>query len=183
MISKLPNGKPRSHSDPHRRLRGILLHSSLVITTCGLPLGIAAVKLWTRKEFKGCNALKRKVNPTRIPIEEKGCFRWLENIRQSTRLLARPEQCVHIGDRESDIFELFSVAKDLGTKFIVRTCAKRMTKDGGTSVAEVMTESLAQGVHQIRGRTKNGQTWGLPGTSERPTTGQSSRLARFFASQ
>ena len=70
-ISKLPNGKPRSDPDPHRRLRGILLHSSLVITTCGLPLGIAAVKLWTRKEFKGCNALKRKVNPTRIPIEEK----------------------------------------------------------------------------------------------------------------
>jgi hypothetical protein len=158
-ISKLPNGKPRSHPDPHRRLRGILLHSSLVITTCGLPLGIAAVKLWTRKEFKGCNALKRKVNPTRIPIEEKESFRWLENIRQSTRLLARPEQCVHIGDRESDIFELFSVAKDLGTKFIVRTCAKRMTKDGGTSVAEVMTESLAQGVHQIRGRTKEGENY------------------------
>jgi hypothetical protein len=100
-ISKLPNGKPRSHPDPHRRLRGILLHSSLVITTCGLPLGIAAVKLWTRKEFKGCNALKRDVNPTRIPIEAKESFRCLENIRQSTRLLARPEQCVHIGDRES----------------------------------------------------------------------------------
>ena len=44
-VSKLPNGKPRSHPDPHRQLRGILLHSSLVITTCGLPLGIAAVKL------------------------------------------------------------------------------------------------------------------------------------------
>jgi hypothetical protein len=118
-ISKLPHGKPRSHPDPHRRLRAILLHSSLLITTCGLPLGIAAVKLWTRKEFKGCNALKRKINPTKIPIEEKESFRWLENIRQSTPLLARPEQCVHIGDRESDIFELFSVAKYLGTKFIV----------------------------------------------------------------
>ena len=67
-ISKFPNGKPRSHPNPHRRLKGILLHSSLVITTCGLPLGTAAVKLWTRNDFKRCNALKRKVNPTRIPI-------------------------------------------------------------------------------------------------------------------
>ena len=41
------------------------------------------------------------------------------------------------------------MAKDLSTKFIVRTCAKRMTKDGGTSIAEVMAERLAQGVHQI----------------------------------
>jgi hypothetical protein len=66
-VFKLPNGNPRSHPDPQRRLRGILLHSILDVTTCGLPLRIAAVKLWTRKEFKGCNALKRKVNPTRIP--------------------------------------------------------------------------------------------------------------------
>jgi hypothetical protein len=140
-ISKLPNGRPRSHPDPHQRMKGILLHSSLVITTCDLPLGIAAVKLWTRKEFKGWNALKRKVNPTIIPIEEKESFRWLENTRQSTRLLAWSERCVHIGDRESDIFELFSVAKDLGTKLIVRTFAKRMTKDRGTSVTEVMVQA------------------------------------------
>ena len=31
---------------------GILMHSSLVITTEGLPLGISAIKFWTRKEFK-----------------------------------------------------------------------------------------------------------------------------------
>ncbi len=122
-ISKLPNAKQRSHPDPHRRLKRILLNPSLVLTTCGPPLGIAAVKLWTQNEFKGCNALKRKVDPSRIPIEEKESFRLLENIRQSTRLLARPEQCVDIGDRESEIFELFSMAKNLGTKFIVRTCA------------------------------------------------------------
>lgn len=30
---------------------GILMHSSLVVTTDGLPLGLAAVKFWTRKQF------------------------------------------------------------------------------------------------------------------------------------
>ena len=44
---------------------GILMHSSLVVTTEGLPLGLAAIKFWTRKKFKGCNALKKKINPTR----------------------------------------------------------------------------------------------------------------------
>ncbi len=37
------------------------------------------------------------------------------------------------------------MAKDLGTKFFVRISAKRMTKDGGASLAEAMTESLVNG--------------------------------------
>src|SRR6478672_7146590 len=47
---------------------GLLMHSSLVVTTAGVPLGLAAVKFWTRPKFKGTNALKRRVNPTRVPI-------------------------------------------------------------------------------------------------------------------
>jgi len=47
---------------------GILMHSSLAVTTDGLPLGLSAVKFWTRDKFKGTAALKRKNNPTRVPI-------------------------------------------------------------------------------------------------------------------
>ena len=65
---------------------GLLMHSSLVVTTEGLPLGIAAVQFWTRKKFKGCNALKKKINPTRVPIEEKESVRWLENRELSVGL-------------------------------------------------------------------------------------------------
>ena len=59
---------------------GVLLHSSLVLTLDGLPLGLAAVKFWTRKKFKGPTALRGKVNATRIPIEQKESVRWLENL-------------------------------------------------------------------------------------------------------
>ena len=37
---------------------GLLMHSSLAITTAGKPLGLTAVKFWTRKKFKGTNALE-----------------------------------------------------------------------------------------------------------------------------
>jgi hypothetical protein len=95
---------------------GILMHSSLAVTTDGLPLGLAAAKFWTRSKFKGCNALKKSINPTRVPIEEKESYRWLENLRQSTELFGDPQRCVHIGDRESDIYELFCMAHDLQTE-------------------------------------------------------------------
>jgi hypothetical protein len=59
-------GRLRSHT-----VCGILMHSSLAVTIEGVPLGLAAVKFWTRKKFKGTAALKKKINPTRIPIEKK----------------------------------------------------------------------------------------------------------------
>ena len=56
-------GRVRSHT-----ICGILMHSSLAVTVEGLPLGLTAVKFWTRKKFKGTNALKKKINPTRVQI-------------------------------------------------------------------------------------------------------------------
>ena len=85
-------------------------------------MGLAAVKFWTRQKFKGTAALKKRINPTRVPIELKESVRWLENLRQSTGLFGAPERCIHIGDRESDIYELFCTAAELGTHFLVRTC-------------------------------------------------------------
>ena len=93
------------------------MHSSLVTTGKGLPLGLAAIKFWNRDTFQGANALKRRINPTRVPIEKKEGIRWLENLRQSTELLGDPVRGVHIGDRESDIYELFCLARELGTHF------------------------------------------------------------------
>ena len=106
-------GRVRAHT-----VCGILMHSSLAVTTDGLPLGLAAVKFWNRKKFKGTAALKRKVNLTRVPIEKKESIRWLENLKQSTELLGEPVRCVHIGDRESDIYELFCTAQEIGTHFL-----------------------------------------------------------------
>ena len=90
------------------------MHSSLAVTTEGLPLGLAAIKFWNREKFKGTNALKKRINPTRVPIEEKESIRWLDNLRHSTTLLGDPARCVRIGDRESDIYELFCTAQDAG---------------------------------------------------------------------
>lgn len=136
--------------------RGILMHSSLVITPEGLPLGLAAIKFWTRREFKGCNALKRKINPTRVPIEQKESYRWLENLRQATALAVKPEHCVHIGDRESDIYELFCTAAELETHFLVRTCVDRLAGQKGKTIASEMKRIPRQGLHRIQFKDAKG---------------------------
>ena len=135
---------------------GILMHSSLAVTTDGLPLGVAAIKFWNRKKFKGTRALTTKINPTRVPIEKKESIRWLQNMEQSTALLAAPDRCVHVGDRESDIYELFCKARELGTHFVVRTCVDRLAGDGGHTIADEMEEVAVKGLHRIETRDEHG---------------------------
>jgi hypothetical protein len=126
-----------------------------VVTTDGLPLGLAAIKFWTRSKFKGTNALKREINPTRVPIEEKESFRWLENLKQATALLGEPRRCVHIGDRESDIYELFATATQAGTSFLVRTCVDRLAGDGQHTISAEMKQVPVKCRHRIEVRDRN----------------------------
>lgn len=94
-----------------------------------------------------------------MPIAEKESIRWLENLRQSTALLSNPRACVHIGDRESDIFELFCLADELGTNFLIRTCVDRLAQDAGTTVAAQMKKAPVKGRHCIQGRNKLGESY------------------------
>jgi transposase len=69
-------------------LCGVLMHSSLAVSLAGTPLGLTAVKFWTRTKFKGTWTLKRHVIPipcgrdseavrrraSRIPCGELGRF-------------------------------------------------------------------------------------------------------------
>ncbi len=149
---KLKDGRHQKHM-----ICGLLMHASLAITPEGLPLGLTAAKFWSRDKFKGTTALKRKINPTRVPIDQKESVRWLDNLRRSTDLTSAPERCVHIGDRESDIFELYCLAQDLGTNFLVRSCVDRLAEDGDTTIAQVMAGVQSGGTHEIAFRDAEGK--------------------------
>jgi hypothetical protein len=154
MTTRMParklTGKPQ-----HYNVCGILMHSSLAVTVEGLPLGLAAIRFWSRNKFYGCNQMKRG-STRRALIEQKESYRWLENLRQSTTLVQEPQRCVHIGDRESDIYELFCTAQSLGTHFLLRTCVDQLAGDGKHTIADEMAEVRVQGLHRIQIRDNKG---------------------------
>jgi hypothetical protein len=156
---KVNSGKDKEGRFRQHTVCGILMHSSLIVTTDGLSLGLCAVKFWTRQQFKGTNALKKKINPTRVPIEEKESMRWIDNIKQATELLNTPARCVHIGDRESDIYELFCAAHESETHFLVRTCVDRLAGDGTYTISEEMSKVQVKGLHRVEVRDKKGEVF------------------------
>jgi Transposase DNA-binding len=156
-ITKSVNsGRDRRGRLRHHTVCGMLMHSSLAVTAEGLPLGLPAVKFWTRKKFKGTAKLKKKINPTRVPIEKKESVRWLENLRQSVSLLGSPERCVHVADRESDIYELYCLTQELGAHFLVRMCVDRLAGDGGHTISTEMEDVCVKGLHHVEFRDEKG---------------------------
>ncbi len=154
MVSKRTVGKDSRGQPKYFTTCGICLHSSLAVTLEGLPLGLTAVKFWSRKNFKGREA---KTKAKRAPIEEKESLRWLENLRSSTALLGQGERLVHVGDQESDIFDLFGVAQQLGTHFLVRTRGDRLANGGPETVAEAVERTPRRGLYRVAVRNRKGE--------------------------
>lgn len=100
--------------------RGLFVHSGLVLTSEGLPLGIAHQQVWAREEEEGKRGTRRK----RL-IEEKESFRWLETVDAVESLLPQDLEVWVTGDRESDIFELFAMPRRPGLHLVVRAAHDR----------------------------------------------------------
>ena len=85
--------------------RGMHLHSTLAVTTEGLPLGIVRAQL-TSPEPK---APEDRKPGSATAIEQKKTFCWIEGVRDCTELAAQMPQTrlVCVMDREADFFELF----------------------------------------------------------------------------
>ncbi len=101
---------------------GLFLHSTLIVTEQGLPLGFLSQRLWGRKLGKD-KELSRQQKSTklhRLPIEEKESFKWLEGLQDTQRNKPDGTQVITIADQEADISELICRAKILNMGFLIR---------------------------------------------------------------
>ena len=155
---KLPNPhKLPSPFDKKLKACGIMMHGSLAITPEGLPLGVTAIKFWSRDVFKGTNQNKLKINPTRVPITEKESTKWLDNLEATHNgSYVEPSRLVHIGDRENDIYEFYCRCVELGSYFMIRCCVNRLAND--TTLSEEMSSVGKHYKHTIHFYGKDGES-------------------------
>jgi hypothetical protein len=95
--------------------RGLFVHSGMMLTPEGLPLGILHQQVWARAEEERKRHTRRQ-----RPIEEKESFRWLEMVDAVESLLPQDLEVWISGDREADIFELFAMPRRAGLHLVVR---------------------------------------------------------------
>ncbi|MCH9692342.1 MAG: IS4 family transposase [Gammaproteobacteria bacterium] len=109
---------------------GLHLHSTLALTTQGLPLGVLRAQ-FSAPTPKAEAAQKTSVA---IPIEEKKTFCWIESLRDCRVMKAEMPHTaiVNVMDREADFFELFDEQRNQGARvdLLVRAKHDRTTTEG-----------------------------------------------------
>jgi len=96
---------PISHSKDQSI--GLLLHDTLAFTENGTPLGVLDAQCWAR------DWENEDKKPQNLPIEQKESLKWLRSFQKVSEVqrLCPETQLVSIGDRESDIYDLFELAQ------------------------------------------------------------------------
>ena len=105
--------------------RGLFVHSTLLLSPGGTPLGLLNAQCWARDPKKHGTSKQRE----RLPIDQKESRKWMvgyEATAQAQRRLPST-RLVCVADREADIFDLFVRARqsDEQPELLVRATAPR----------------------------------------------------------
>jgi hypothetical protein len=102
--------------DSRSDARGLILHSTLVVTPAGLPLGLLSHELWARPGYKPQSVRERK----HTAIEEKESYRWVAALQETVARVPTTTTVVTLCDREADIYELRAAAQRVDASFVIR---------------------------------------------------------------
>jgi hypothetical protein len=137
---------------------GLHLHSSLVLTPDGIPLGVlrSTCYAWEEKGKAGKKWAR--------PIEEKKSFRWLEGHRDCVKIAKRTPKTriLSVMDREGDIFELFVDAEPTRKRVgvLVRASSDRLLEGKEHKLFEELKKSKNRAQIEVmipRQRSKKGK--------------------------
>jgi len=123
---------------------GLIMHTAYAVTPDRLALGLLDQTIWARETSKFKDPIARK----KAPIEKKESYKWIKSLSAVSERASKVSttQFIHVMDREADIFELFSEAKDLQENFIIRARLNRRVdkKSRGSSDGEPMFAKLGK---------------------------------------
>lgn len=106
--------------------QGLVMHSVLVTTLAGLPLGVVSQQIWARSETANdLPTVAPSASARKVPIEEKESYKWLVALSESVKHKPAGIQLITVGDAEADIFELFNHARTLKTDLLIRAGQNR----------------------------------------------------------
>lgn len=105
---------------------GFGMHSTLAVTTQGMPLGLLTQAFFTRSEDEPAH---RPEELRKLPIEEKESYRWVQAFEQTLALVPPTVEVITVCDREADIYEMFAFAQERKAPLLVRASSDRALLD------------------------------------------------------
>jgi len=101
--------------------RGLMMHNLLAISPEGTPLGVLHEHFWARPPEE----MGKRKSRNRRTLSEKESQRWLNGVTAAEAALPDHPHVVVVGDRESDLYDLFAMARNSRTDLLVRIRDRR----------------------------------------------------------
>jgi hypothetical protein len=120
---------------PH--CRGLLLHSLLAISPTGVPLGVIRQFTWVRP----LTQLGKRHRRRKTALKEKESQRWLDGLTATGECFSQHPHVVLMGDRESDLFDLFAMRRPGNVDLLVRVCREKRRVDHHAKYLDKALES------------------------------------------
>lgn len=130
---------------------GLIMHSTLAVSTDGLPLGVIDQKIYSRPELsKEKKELKKNTHNNALSIEDKDSFRWLESLKNcNNTFITKSTKIITVCDREADIYDFFLLADHLKSSVLVRANHNRKINKK-SPFSEITGEELWNLVKRIK---------------------------------
>ena len=123
--------------------KGLFVHPGIIVDASTRDvLGTSGMITWCRDEEFLNQADKSR------PIEEKESIRWITTALSAKKNIPNAEMITVIGDRESDIFEIFDRVPDERVQLIVRASHDRIL-DTDEKISELLLNTEITGSHEI----------------------------------
>jgi hypothetical protein len=118
-------------------VRGLLLHSTLLVRPDGLPLGLLAQQIWARDPATKGRAAGRRGRAA----ADKESFRWQDHARAAREALPAGLTVVHVADREGDIYDWLAAPRPATAQLLIRVAqAHRLVVHGPEGAAGKLSE-------------------------------------------
>lgn len=123
--------------------RGLIMHSALVMTTRGVPLGLVHQNVWARQEVPDEGRQEKIERLQRTPIEQKESFKWLCASRDARQHTPPGCKVVMLCDREGDVYEHLLELREHRGSYVIRARCDRVLAPEENEGSERMREALA----------------------------------------
>lgn len=109
----------------HPSGQGLHVHSALVATDAGVPLGLIHQEVWARERAGVAPRPHRRQRAT----ADKESQRWLTALSATQADLPEGLRAITIADREADIYDLFVHPRRAGVELLIRAAHNRRVVD------------------------------------------------------
>ena len=124
--------------------RGFLTHTSLAVSTEGVPLGVLEQQVWVRLDSQTGKRQRRH----ETAFEDKESYKWVEGLPAVPHGSTEP-QWVTVCDREAHIYEFLDELFERGMDFIVRATQGRSLTGAGEAVFAAVARQPVQAAYAL----------------------------------